>query len=136
VLALMKAEEEAIRRAGEARDKAAAWKPVERFEGRGKFDASMLRGIEQAYEKRFQSQMPISALGMTELHRSLGFDHTNRVDIKLSPVSAEGVWLRRFLEQAGIPYFAFRTFIPGSATGAHIHIGPPSLRLPVATPKS
>jgi hypothetical protein len=27
-----------------------------------------------------------------------------------------------------IPYFAFRGFLPGSATGPHIHIGPPSER--------
>ncbi len=136
LLELMKAEEAAIRRAEEARQQAPAWKPVERFDGRGKFELAMLRAIEQAYEKRFQSPLPVSAMGITEVHRSMGFDHTNRVDIKLNPDSPEGIWLRRFLEDAGIPYFAFRTFIPGSATGAHIHVGPPSLRLPAPSPKS
>ena len=136
LLQLMRAEEAASRRAEEARSTAPAWKPVERFEGNGKFELAMLRAIEEAFEKRFQSPLPVSAKGMTEVHRAFGFDHTNRVDVKLNPDSEEGIWLRRFLEQAGIPYFAFRTFIPGSATGAHIHVGPPSLRLAAPSPKS
>jgi hypothetical protein len=30
------------------------------------------------------------------------------------------------LESSAIPYYAFRSFVPGKATAAHIHIGPPS----------
>jgi hypothetical protein len=59
----------------------------------------------------------------------MGFDHTDRVDVALTPDSPEGQWLREYLEANHVPYFAFRSFVPGQATGAHIHIGPPSLRL-------
>jgi hypothetical protein len=33
-----------------------------------------------------------------------------------------------YLRQSGIPFIAFRNAVPGAATGAHIHIGKPSLR--------
>jgi hypothetical protein len=88
-----------------------------------------LKNIEAAYENQFGKPLPISANGETRLHRSLGFDHRGRVDVALNPDQSEGQWLRRLLEDSGIPYLAFRGFVPGKATGAHIHIGPPSSRL-------
>jgi hypothetical protein len=33
------------------------------------------------------------------------------------------------LEEWDIPYIAFRSAVPGQATGPHVHIGPPSLRI-------
>ena len=51
------------------------------------------------------------------------------VRLALHPDDPEGAWLIAYLRQAGIPYFAFRGYVPGKATGAHIHIGPPSNRL-------
>ncbi len=125
----IRAEEEAMARAEEARRDADKLRRVDRYDGSGTFRMAMLKPIEQAFEKKFDRPLPISALGMTELHRSLGFDHSGRVDVALTPDSPEGIWLRQYLESNRVPYFAFRSFIPGQATGAHIHIGPPSLRL-------
>jgi hypothetical protein len=103
--------------------------PVERFDGDGIFYPSQLEMIGKAFEEQFQKPLPISALGATAVHRALGFDHRGRVDVALDPDRPEGVWLRHFLEKARIPFYAFRSFVPGKATAPHIHIGPPSARL-------
>jgi len=104
----------------------------ERFDGMGAFTRDQLRKVVLAYEKEFGKPLPVSAHGDTPFHRAMGFDHSGRVDVALSPDQSEGVWLRQYLEAERIPYYAFRSFVPGAATGAHIHIGPPSLRLRVA----
>ena len=90
-----------------------------------------IKDITLAFEKKFDKPLPVSARGETAVHRALGFDHTGRIDVALTPDSAEGVWLRKYLESKSIPYYAFRTAIPGKATAAHIHIGPGSTRLHV-----
>ena len=77
----------------------------------------------------FGEALPVSAMGDTAVHRALGFDHRGRVDVALSPDSAEGEWLRLYLTVKRIPFFVFRQAVPGKATGAHIHIGPMSTRL-------
>jgi hypothetical protein len=102
---------------------------AEFFEGNGRFTSEILGRVETAYQNRFGKPLPISAIGETAVHRALGFDHTGRVDVAVHPDQPEGVWLRGFLEQNQIPYFAFRQAVPGQATGAHIHLGPPSTRL-------
>jgi hypothetical protein len=99
-----------------------------RFDGKGSFSTSQFKAVETAFEQKFHKQLPISALGETALHKSLGFDHRGRVDVAVSPDQAEGSWLRTYLEQHEIPYFAFRAAVAGSATGPHIHMGPPSTR--------
>lgn len=99
---------------------------MERFDGHGTFTRSEFNQIKLAYERRFGKPLPVSADGSTAVHRALGFDHSNRVDVALVPDTPEGVWLRQYLELSSIPYYAFRTFIPGKATAAHIHIGLPS----------
>jgi multidrug efflux pump subunit AcrA (membrane-fusion protein) len=104
----------------------------ERFDGTGSFTRDHLRKVVLAFEKEFGKALPVSAHGDTPFHRAMGFDHSGRVDVALTPDQPEGVWLRSFLESEKIPYYAFRSFVPGAATGAHIHIGPPSLRLRVA----
>lgn len=105
---------------------------VERFDGRTGFrDMDFVR-LSGAFAREFGKPLPVSARGETALHKSLGFDHRGRVDIALNPDQREGVWLRSYLKKAGIPYFAFRAAIRGSATGAHIHLGPPSARLRIA----
>ena len=71
----------------------------------------------------------MSALGQTETHTRLGFDHSNALDVALHPDSAEAQSLTGFLRAAGISFIAFRGAVPGSATGAHIHIGAPSHRI-------
>jgi hypothetical protein len=85
--------------------------------------------VENAYQKKFGKPLPVSALGETAVHKALGFDHRGRVDVAVYPDTPEGSWLREYLTENRIPYFAFRHAIPGKATGAHIHIGPGSTRI-------
>jgi len=102
---------------------------MERFDGAGSFTADDFHRVQFAYEQQFHKPLPVSAEGETAVHRAMGFDHRNRVDVALFPDTTEGKWLRRFLELRDIPYYAFRSMVPGKATAAHIHIGPPSTRL-------
>ena len=99
---------------------------VERFDGNGQFNPEIFAKVQVAYEKRFGNAIPVSANGETNVHRTLGFDHRGRVDVALSPDQPEGVWLRRYLTDNKIPFFAFRSAVAHQATGAHIHLGPPS----------
>jgi hypothetical protein len=100
-----------------------------RYDGNGVFTHGDFDRIENAFENRFARPLPVSAMGETSVHRALGFDHRNRVDIALHPDQAEGHWLLQYLTAHHIPYFAFRQAVPGKATGAHIHIGPLSTRI-------
>jgi hypothetical protein len=102
---------------------------AERYDGDGAFGPSVFETIDQAFERRFGKPLPVSANGETAVHRALGFDHRGRVDVAIYPDTAEGVWLREYLKERRIPFFAFRQAVPGKATGAHIHIGPESTRL-------
>ena len=100
-----------------------------KYDGGGVFSRSDLIGVEAAFIGKFLKPLPVSADGETAVHRSLGFDHRGRVDVAVSPDQPEGAWLLKYLEGKHIPYFAFRTAVPGRATGAHIHLGPQSTRL-------
>jgi hypothetical protein len=91
--------------------------------------AAKIRAVETAFERHFGAALPVSARGGTELHKSMGFDHTGRLDVGLQPDSKEGAWLRKLLESMRVPYLAFRGAVPGQSTAAHIHIGPPSSRI-------
>ncbi len=102
---------------------------AERFDGSGVFTPVDLHKVTLAFENAFSKDFPVSALGETALHRALGFDHRNRVDVAVDPDQPEGVWLRKYLEKNRIPYFAFRAAVRGKATGPHIHIGPMSNHL-------
>src|ERR1035438_7957670 len=95
-----------------------------RYDGDGIFTMGTFARVELAFQNRFGKPLPVSAMGETALHRSLGFDHRGRVDIALHPDQPEGHWLLTYLVGKHIPYFAFRQAVPGKATGAHIHIGP------------
>lgn len=90
-----------------------------------------IKEITLAFEKQFHEPFPISARGATAVHRAMGFDHTGRIDVAVTPDSREGQWLRKYLEAKSIPYYAFRVAMPGKATAAHIHIGPGSTRIHV-----
>jgi hypothetical protein len=120
-----------VRAAREAAAKSArSKKPVmERFRGTGTLSPVDIEIISRAYLKKFGRPLPVSASGGTSLHRALGFNHAGRIDVALSPDQVEGVWLRSFLTALGIPYYAFRKAVVGSATAPHIHIGPGSTRL-------
>lgn len=100
-----------------------------RFDGDGSFSTRDLAGINAAFQNEFGKTLPVSAHGMTAVHRALGYDHRGRVDVALNPDQREGEWLLDYLERERIPYFAFRRAISGSATAPHIHIGTPSPRI-------
>jgi hypothetical protein len=102
---------------------------VESYTGSGVFKDNHLAYIAAAFEKEFHRPLPISARGQTNLHTTLGFDHSGRVDVGLNPDEPEGAWLRKTLESLRVPYIALRASIPGKSTAPHIHIGLPSLRL-------
>ncbi len=104
---------------------------VYKFEGFDIYQMDILNEIDELYYQAFGEPPPISADGDTALHRSMGFDHTGRVDIAVHPDSEEGMYLTFLLEGWGIPYIAFRSAVPGQSTGPHVHVGPPSDRLPV-----
>lgn len=87
-----------------------------------------LAKLQKAFETEFGKALPISANGASSVHRSLGFDHSGRVDVAVSPEGSEGIWLRRYLIGKGFSYFAFRRAMSGQSTGAHIHIGSASTR--------
>jgi hypothetical protein len=94
----------------------------------GQWDADILE-IDAMYFAEFGDALPISAAGATDLHVSMGFDHTGRYDVAVHPDEIEGLFLMSLLEEWDVPYIAFRSAVPGQATGPHIHIGPPSLRI-------
>ena len=102
-----------------------------RFLGSGGFDEQDILDVESLFFQTFRMAFPVSADGDTELHRSLGLDHTGRIDIALHPDSDEGRFLLDVLESWSIPFIAFRAAVPGQATGPHIHIGLPSPPLAV-----
>jgi len=97
---------------------------AERFDGNGAFSSLLFSKVETAFTNHFGKPLPVSAMGETAVHRALGFDHRGRVDVAVNPDQPEGVWLREYLTENKIPFFAFRQAVPGKATGAHIHIGP------------
>ncbi|MBV9294339.1 MAG: hypothetical protein JO145_02110 [Acidobacteriaceae bacterium] len=103
-----------------------------RYDGNGLFDLGDLTAISAEFQKHFHKPLPVSALGQTLVHQSLGLDHRNRVDIALNPDQAEGLWLRQLLEKLHVPYLAFRSAVAGEATAPHIHIGTGSTRLKLA----
>ncbi len=100
---------------------------IQHFVGSNRFEMAQFASIDRAFENRFSHPLPVSAMGETEVHRSLGFDHRNRIDVALQPELPEGLWLRNYLTAHNIPFFAFKSAVAHKATGAHIHIGPPSL---------
>jgi hypothetical protein len=85
--------------------------------------------LQQFFLARFGQALPVSAFGQTALHDRMGFDHRNALDIALHPDSPEGRALMEHLRDRGIPFIAARGAIPGSASGAHIHVGQPSPRI-------
>jgi hypothetical protein len=105
------------------------WKAKEFVNGDHLLAAKDLKALMLGFEKEFGRPLPISARGSTAVHRALGLDHSGRIDVALAPDSPEGIWLRKFLDDLSVPYYAFRIAIPGKATAPHIHIGPGSTRI-------
>jgi len=100
-----------------------------RYNGPTHWALSDASKVEVFFAGRFHHALPISAFGQTGVHDHLGFDHRNAMDVALSPDGSEGKALMDYLRSQGIPFIAFHYAVPGSATGAHIHIGLPSKRI-------
>jgi len=99
-----------------------------RYNGRAAWSLSKAEKIEKFFAARFGYDLPVSAAGQTPTHERMRLDHREAMDVAVRPDSPEGRELMNYLRQAGIPFIAFRGQMPGSATGAHIHIGRPSIR--------
>src|ERR1019366_3988161 len=99
---------------------------TERFDGGSAFTDVDLAEMEQSFLKHFGKPLPVSSRGESAIHRAMGFDHRGRFDVAVSPWQPEGVWARRYLTEKHATFLALRSAVPGKATGAHIHIGPPS----------
>jgi hypothetical protein len=99
-----------------------------RFNGSALWSLKDAPNVEKFFSQTFGRALPVSAFGQTSLHERMKFDHRDAMDVALHPDSTEGRSLIAYLRQVGIPFVAFRSAIPGSATGAHIHIGKPSVR--------
>src|SRR5215510_5121542 len=102
---------------------------VVRYAGASHWALSDLAKVDAFFRLKFARPLPVSAVGQTETHNQLGFDHREAVDVAIHPDSAEGQALIAYLASQGVSFIAIRGAIPGSATGAHIHIGPPSRRI-------
>ncbi|HYW73440.1 MAG TPA: TolC family protein [Pyrinomonadaceae bacterium] len=99
-----------------------------RYNGAGSWVLSQSGKIEAFFQQTFHRPLPIAVFGQGAIHNQWRLDHRNAMDISLNPDGAEGQALINFLQSNGIPFSAFRTAIPGVATGPHIHIGMPSHR--------
>lgn len=99
---------------------------AEHFQGSSAFTAADLAELDRAFQKQFGKPLPVSTRGESAVHRAMGFDHTGRFDVAVSPSQPEGLWTRRYLTEKHVTFLAFNSAVPGKATGAHIHIGPPS----------
>jgi hypothetical protein len=95
----------------------------------GNWSMGNLSTVQQFFASTFGRPLPTSIVGQSATHNRLGWDHRHAVDVGLHPDSEEGRALIGFLESSNIPFLAFRSAIPGVATGPHIHIGTPSHRL-------
>jgi hypothetical protein len=100
-----------------------------RYNGTSAWTLTNISKVDSFFVSQFGRSLPVSAFGQTATHDRLNFDHRNSVDVAIHPDSAEGQAVIAFLRNAGIPFLAFRQAVPGSATGAHIHIGYPSRRM-------
>lgn len=99
-----------------------------RFTGAGGWNLGDAWKVQRFFSDTFNKQLPIAVFGQGAIHDRWRLDHRNAMDIQLHPDGVEGRTLLDFLQKNGIPYLAFRSAIPGTATGPHIHIGRPSHR--------
>ncbi len=104
-------------------------KDLARFNGGFKWSLKEAPSIEKYFSRTFGRRLPITALGQSETHNRLHFDHRDSMDVGLHPDSVEGRALMEHLRKSGIPFIAFRSAVAGASTGPHIHIGKPSSRL-------
>jgi hypothetical protein len=99
-----------------------------RYTGTGGWSLSEAWKIQRFFSDAFHKELPIAVFGQGSVHDRWRLDHRNAMDIQLHPDGPEGQALLNFLQKNGVPFSAFRSAIPGTATGPHIHIGSPSHR--------
>ena len=99
-----------------------------RYTGAGGWNIGEAWKVQRFFSDTFKKELPIAVFGQGAIHDRWRLDHRNAMDIQLHPDGVEGRALLDFLQKNGIPYLAFRSAIPGTATGPHIHIGRPSHR--------
>jgi hypothetical protein len=99
-----------------------------RFNGTAPWSLKDVPRLDEVFVAQFGRRLPISSLGQTKVHDRLGLDHRAAIDVAVHPDAAEGQWLMQYLRRAGIPFIGVRGEVAGSSTGAHIHVGQPSLR--------
>ncbi|HEU5193275.1 MAG TPA: hypothetical protein VFW70_00955 [Methylomirabilota bacterium] len=98
-----------------------------RHDGLAPWSLAQLPALERFFSDRFRRPLPVSARGQTLVHDRLGFDHREALDVAVHPDSAEGRALMDYLRSRAIPFLAFRSAQSGASTGAHVHIGKPSI---------
>ena len=99
-----------------------------RYAGAGPWALSQVGKIDSFFRQRFGRPLPIAVFGQGPIHNQWRLDHRNAMDVSVNPNGPEAQPLMDFLRANGIPFSAFRSAIPGVATGPHIHIGLPSHR--------
>ena len=99
-----------------------------RYNGAAPWVLAQAGKIEVWFQSKFGRPLPIAVFGQGVIHNQWRLDHHNAMDISLNPDGVEGQTLIDYLRANGIPFSAFRTAIPGVATGPHIHVGLPSHR--------
>jgi hypothetical protein len=99
-----------------------------RFNGTARWSLKDVPHLNELFLANFGRRLPISSFGQTKVHDRLGLDHRTAIDVALHPDSAEGRWLMQHLRRAGVPFIGVRSEVPGASTGAHVHVGLPSLR--------
>lgn len=122
------ADEEIAKNLRLARQKLVRTASFTRFSGAGGWNLGEAWKIQRFFSDTFNKQLPIAVFGQGAIHERWRLDHRNAMDIQLHPDGVEGRALLNYLQKNGIPYSAFRSAIPGTATGPHIHIGAPSHR--------
>lgn len=99
-----------------------------RFGGAGTWGLSDAWKVQRFFHDSFKRELPVAVFGQGAIHDRWRLDHRNAMDVSLHPDGPEGQVLMNYLRANGIPFLAFRSAIPGTATGPHIHIGRPSHR--------
>lgn len=99
-----------------------------RYSGSGGWNLSDAWKVQRFFMDSFHKQLPVGVFGQGAIHDRWRLDHRNAMDVSLHPDGPEGQALMNYLRSNGIPFLAFRSAIPGTATGPHIHIGRPSHR--------
>ena len=128
VLVETQADEELAKNLSLAKNKLIRTSSFVRFQGMTGWGLTEAWKIQRFFSDTFKKQLPIAVFGQGAIHERWRLDHRNAMDISLHPDGVEGQALLNFLQKNGIPYSAFRSAIPGTATGPHIHIGRPSHR--------